>query len=145
MMNEWQELTAFSENSPMIVERIRFEKRGIAVEGRFELPPLARLSMEDQLFIIAFIQSHGSIKEMESVFGISYPTVKNRLNRIADRLSFVQIDPPSSRSEVLDQLDREEISIDEAVEKLRGVEEKGNEKRTTKGSGHAFRGKDKRG
>ncbi len=127
-MNEWQELTAFSDNSPMVVERVRFEKRGIAVEGHFELPPLARLSMEDQLFIIAFIQSHGSIKEMESVFGISYPTVKNRLNRIANQLAFVQIDPPSSKSEVLDQLDREEISIDEALEKLRGVEEEGNEK-----------------
>jgi hypothetical protein len=79
--------------------------------------------MDDQLFIVAFIQSHGSIKEMESVFGISYPTVKNRLNRIADQLAFVQIDPPSSQSEVLDQLDREEISIDEALVKLRGVKE----------------------
>ena len=127
-MNEWQELTAFSESSSMVVERVRFEDRGITVEGRFELPPLARLSMDDQLFIIAFIQSHGSIKEMESVFGISYPTVKNRLNRIAGQLDFVQINPPSSRSEVLEQLDRDEINIDEAIEKLKGVEEKRNEK-----------------
>jgi hypothetical protein len=121
MINEWQELTALSEGSPMVVERIRFEKRGITVEGHFELPPLARLTMEDQIFIIAFIQSHGSIKEMEAVFGISYPTVKNRLNKIADQLEFVQIDPPSSRSEVLDQLDSDEISVDEALEKLRGI------------------------
>lgn len=128
MANEWQELNAFWDNSPMIVERVRFVKRGITVEGHFELPPLARLSMEDQLFIIAFIQSHGSIKEMEAVFGISYPTVKNRLNRIADHLSFVQINPPSSSIEVLDQLDREEISIDEALEKLRGMEETDYEK-----------------
>ena len=127
-MNEWQELTAFSESSSMVVERVRFEDRGITVEGHFELPPLARLSMDDQLFIIAFIQSHGSIKEMESVFGISYPTVKNRLNRIAGQLDFVQIDTPSSRSEVLDQLDRDEITIDEAIEKLKGAEEKRNEK-----------------
>ena len=127
-MNEWQELTAFSESSSMVVERVRFEDRGITVEGRFELPPLARLSMDDQLFIIAFIQSHGSIKEMESVFGISYPTVKNRLNRITGQLDFVQINPPSSRSEVLEQLDRDEINIDEAIEKLKGVEEKRNEK-----------------
>jgi len=127
-MNEWQELTTFSESSSMVVERVRFNDRGITVEGRFELPPLARLSMDDQLFIIAFIQSHGSIKEMESVFGISYPTVKNRLNRIAGQLDFVQINPPSSRSEVLEQLDRDEITIDEAIEKLKGVEEKRNEK-----------------
>ena len=50
------------------------------------------------------------------------------LNGIADRLSFVQIDPPSSQSEVLDQLDREEISIEEALDKLKGVEEARNEK-----------------
>jgi hypothetical protein len=127
-MNEWKELTLLSDSSPMIVERVRFVKRGIVVEGSFELPPLARLSVEDQLFIIAFIQSHGSIKEMESVFGISYPTVKNRLNRIADELAFVQIDPPSSKGEVLDQLERDEISIEEAIRKLRGVEEESDEK-----------------
>jgi hypothetical protein len=126
-MNEWHELAVFADNSPMVIERVRIEEKDIAVEGRFELPPLARLSMDDQVFIIAFIQSHGSIKEMESVFGISYPTVKNRLNRIADTLSFVQIDPPSSKSEVLDQLDRDEISIDEAVQKLKGVKENRDE------------------
>ena len=48
---------------------------------------------EDQVFVAAFLKSHGSIKEMEQVFGVSYPTVKARLNRIAGQLEFVETDP----------------------------------------------------
>ena len=58
--------------------------------GFVELPPLARLSSENQVFIMAFIQCHGSIKDMEQMFGISYPTVKNRLNRLAEELRLVE-------------------------------------------------------
>jgi hypothetical protein len=76
--------------------------------------------MEDQIFVMAFVRSHGSIKEMERLFGISYPTVKNRLNAIAGRLEFVDINPPSSRSEVLEMLDKGEISVEEAVKRMRG-------------------------
>jgi hypothetical protein len=57
---------------------------------------------------------------MESFFGISYPTVKNRLNAIAALLPFVEVNPPASGSEILDELDRGEISVDEAVERLKG-------------------------
>jgi len=69
------------------------------------------------------VRSHGSIKDMEKAFGVSYPTVKNRLNRIADQLSLVQVAvraPAAAASEdVLAMLERGEISADEAAEKLR--------------------------
>ncbi|MBT9139381.1 MAG: hypothetical protein DDT31_01965 [Syntrophomonadaceae bacterium] len=52
---------------------------------------MAGLSAEDQVFVMAFVRSHGSIKDVETLFGISYPTVKNRLNRIAKQLEFVEI------------------------------------------------------
>jgi len=120
MVHDWIELTKITEGSPFTIERIKINNKNIVLEGSFELPPLARLSMEDQIFIIAFIRSHGSIKEMEEMFGISYPTVKNRLNRIAKQLEFVEINPPASQSEVLDQLEKGSISVDEALEKLRG-------------------------
>jgi len=55
---------------------------------------------------------------MERVFGISYPTVKNRLNRIAAQFEFVDTDPQPRRSEVLDQLQRGDISAAEAIERL---------------------------
>jgi hypothetical protein len=120
MTQDWQELTRLTQGADFVVERVRLEPSGIAVEGAFELPPLAKLKAEDQLFVTAFVRSHGSIKDMESLFGISYPTVKNRLNAIAALLPFVEVNPPASGREVLDQLGRGEISVDEAVERLKG-------------------------
>lgn len=120
MTQDWQELTKITRGAPLSVERVRLKDAGIAVEGDFELPPLARLTMEDQVFVIAFVRCHGSIKEMERLFGISYPTVKNRLNRIAGQLEFVDINPPSSRTEILEMLDRGEISVEEALKRMHG-------------------------
>lgn len=120
MPQDWQELTKLTQGADFSVEKVRLKVTGIAVEGSFELPPLARLKIEDQLFVTAFVRSHGSIKEMEALFGISYPTVKNRLNAISSLLPFVEVNPPASRSEVLDRLGRGELSVDEAVERLKG-------------------------
>ena len=118
MAKDWRELTGLTQGVPVIVERVRLVGRDIAIEGSFELPALARLSAEDQIFIIAFVRCHGSIKEMERVFGISYPTVKNRLQRIAEQLEFVETCPLPSREEVLAQLERGEITAAEAIERL---------------------------
>ncbi|UCB45533.1 MAG: DUF2089 domain-containing protein [Spirochaetota bacterium] len=120
MVHDWFELSRITHGAAVTIERAKIDKSGIAVEGSFELPPLARLTMEDQIFIIAFIKTHGSIKEMEKLFEISYPTVKNRLNRIADQLEFVEIVPPSTKEDILDRLGNEEISVEEAIDKLRG-------------------------
>jgi len=119
MKHDWQELTRLTKGEEIIVERARLVKKGIAIEGEFELPALSRLTIEDQMFVIAFIRCHGSIKEMEALFGISYPTVKNRLNRIAQTLEFVEINPPSSRADILARLERGEIGVDEAEKQLR--------------------------
>jgi hypothetical protein len=119
MSLEWNELTRITEGAALTVERVRMADKGIAVEGSFELPPLARLTMEDQIFVVAFVRSDGSIKEMEKLFGISYPTVKNRLARIASQLEYVEVNPPASRAEVLASLEKGEIDVDEAVARLR--------------------------
>lgn len=115
---DWQELTRLTAGEQITIERVRLARNGVAVEGSFELPQLARLSVEDQVFVTAFVISHGSIKEMERVFGVSYPTVKSRLNRIAGSLRFVDVNPQPSRAEILDQLNRGEIQPDEAVRLL---------------------------
>jgi len=120
MTQDWQELTRLTRGAAFTVERVRLKDSGIAVEGSFEPPPLARLTVEDQLFVTAFVRSHGSIKEMEGLFGISYPTVKNRLNAIAGHLPFIEINPPSPRTDVLDELGRGAISVDEALKRLKG-------------------------
>jgi hypothetical protein len=120
-VRDWQELTALTQGQPFVVERVRLVGKGIAVEGAFAPPELAQLSAEDQVFVAAFVRSHGSIKEMEQVFGVSYPTVKARLNRIAERLEFVDTSPRPTRAEVLERLQRGEITADEAVRELEGL------------------------
>jgi hypothetical protein len=118
MPKEWSELTRLTQGEPLLVERVRLADSGIAIEGEFELPPLARLSAEDQVFIMAFVRCHGSIKELERIFGISYPTVKNRLNRLAGQLQFVETLPFSDKEEVLSALESGEISAEEAIRRL---------------------------
>ena len=117
---DWQELTRLTGGRPITIERVRLGESGIAIEGSFEMPELARLSAEDQVFVAAFVRAHGSIKEMERVFGVSYPTIKARLNRIAGQLHFVETNPSSPREEVLAQLERGEISAEAAIGALRG-------------------------
>jgi len=59
---------------------------GTEVHGAFDLPPLARLSQKDQEFILKFIKYSGSLKEMANELKLSYPTVRNMLDEIIDRI-----------------------------------------------------------
>jgi len=104
-------------NRPMAVSRMVCSRCDVRLEGDFEIPALARLPLEDQAFVVAFVRHHGSIKKMEGLFGISYPTVKNRLNAIARRLD-ATFDAPTPNERVLDQLARGEITVAEALERL---------------------------
>ena len=60
------------------------------VQGRYYLPPLAGLSLDDQQFILDFIKASGSLKEMAGLLGLSYPTVRNRLDEIIERIKLAQ-------------------------------------------------------
>ncbi|WP_242578683.1 DUF2089 family protein [Streptomyces sp. MST-110588] len=116
---DWQDLTDLTRGRPFAVERVRLLDNGVAVEGRFEPPQLAQLDSDDQVFVAAFVRAHGSIKEMERVFGVSYPTVKSRLKRIAEQLDFVDVDPaPTSAADVIDRLRRGEIDTEDALAEL---------------------------
>ena len=126
MARDWQELTKLVGQSAVEIERVRLVETGIAIEGPFALPPLAQLPAEDQVFVAAFVRCHGSIKQMEKYFGVSYPTIKNRLNKIGSQLSFVEIEqgsegdlPALTRSEVLDRLSRGELTVTQALERLK--------------------------
>ena len=119
--SDWQELLRIAQGCSLVVERVRIAEKGIAVEGQFTLPELARLSLEDQVFVVAFLRSHGSIKEMEQTFGVSYPTIKGRLNRISGLLQFVETDPSPSRAEILARLKAGEIDAEEAIRTLEAL------------------------
>jgi hypothetical protein len=119
--SDWQELLRIAQGTPLVIERVRIPGKQITIEGQFTLPELARLSFEDQIFVTAFIRSHGTIKEMEQTFGVSYPTIKARLNRISSQLQFVETNPAPSPTEVLDRLNSGDISADDAIRALEAL------------------------
>jgi hypothetical protein len=134
MAQPWQALTSLTHGVHITVERVRVDGADIAIEGRFELPQLAQLIAEDQIFVAAFVRCHGSIKQMEQIFGVSYPTIKNRLNRLGTQLPSVEIDqpleeaagpseasPPSAALSLLEQLDRNELTVSEVLARLGGA------------------------
>jgi hypothetical protein len=115
---DWQELAQITQGHRVVVERVRIAEKDIAIEGSFELPQLGRLPLDDQIFITAFVRSHGSIKEMERIFGVSYPTIKSRLTRIANSLEFIENNPTPSKSEILERLQRGEITAEDAIREM---------------------------
>lgn len=126
MAHDWQELTNLVGQAGIEIDRVRLVDTGVTIEGPFTLPPLARLPADDQVFIAAFVRCHGSIKQMEKYFGVSYPTIKNRLNKIGSQLSFVEIEqgseaepPAPTRRDVLDRLSRGELTVAQALEQLK--------------------------
>ncbi len=145
MAQPWQALTALTQGARLTVERVRLAESDIVLEGSFQLPPLAELTAEDQIFVAAFVRCHGSIKQMEQLFEVSYPTIKNRLNRLGSQLPTVDIDirpeadvepkpeqpageaAPNVARSLLDRLARNELTVSEVLAQL-------NEKSIEKGA-----------
>lgn len=120
MKQSWKKLSDLIGGKKFLIRKVYIPEEDIEISGSFETPPLAQLSVEDQLFVAAFVKTHGSIKQMESIFSISYPTVKNRLNAIGDHLEIVgiKVDVRDSVSSVLDRLERGEISASDALKEI---------------------------
>src|SRR2546428_706142 len=128
---DWQALSRLTGGAPFEIERIRLTGQDVAIEGRFDVPPLATLTAEDQVFVAAFVRCHGSIKQMEQFFGVSYPTIKNRLNRIGKELPFAEIEPnqqADSPGDLLDRLERGELSASDVLARLKTTKPKGDER-----------------
>jgi hypothetical protein len=78
-------------NGPLAVKRLRCETCSTEVEGSYDLPILASLSNEDQDFILQFVKADGSLKEMAKLLGVSYPTVRNRLDDVIETIKQNQV------------------------------------------------------
>jgi len=125
---DWQTLMRLTGGASFQIERVRLTADDVAIEGRFDVPPLAQLPADDQIFVAAFVRCHGSIKQMEKFFGVSYPTIKNRLNRIGALLPGVEIEPGGepdrpATSDLISRLERGELNVDEVVRQLQKKEE----------------------
>ena len=68
------------------IKNLKCETCQTEVTGSYELPILALLSVEEQEFILMFVKKSGSLKEMASYLKLSYPTVRNMLNEIIQKI-----------------------------------------------------------
>lgn len=95
-----------------------------SVKGRFSLPDLACLSEGDNRLLNVFLSARGNIKEVERCLGISYPTVRARLEVMLGRLGLGQLQGEAKRLrlEAVEKLERGEITAAEAVKRLRALE-----------------------
>lgn len=117
-------------NDELIVTRVRCTHCDTAIEGTFEINKFAQLPKEHLDFVEVFLKCRGNIKEVERELGISYPTVRGRLEAALEALGY-KSDPgaaeeiskgrQSKRKEILDALNRGEISSEEALKQLKNL------------------------
>ena len=102
----------------------------VSIEGRFSPCAFCRLDGDELHFVLTFLQTRGNIKEMERALGISYPTVRSRLNGILHQLGLedaaqaeeeIRRQKEEQRRLILESLEQGEISAAEAAEQLRKI------------------------
>jgi hypothetical protein len=106
----------------MSVTRLHCDSCDSTLEGCFDTCRFCQLSQEQQVFVEVFLKGRGNIKEVERELGISYPTVRSRLDSILEALGYqadLAEDCSQQRNDVLDALDRGELTADEAARLLK--------------------------
>ena len=93
------------------------------VRGRWAASPFSRLTPEQQNFLTLFVRSRGNLSDVERTLGVSYPTVRAKLEEIIGALgepaTTRPAEPPVSREEVLQRIARGEVGVDEGMLLLR--------------------------
>lgn len=73
--------------SPLRVAALRCGECGTEIHGDFDLPLFLKLGQREQEFIMEFVKTSGSLKDMAKVMGVSYPTVRNYLDELIDKIT----------------------------------------------------------
>src|SRR5436309_796042 len=119
MSQDWQTLTKLTAGQPIRIERVRLADAGVAIEGQFDLPPLAQLSAEDQIFVAAFVRCHGSIKQMNIRVPIALVKSGMRLGSVIPGLASDEIMRRlRERGIAIDLASLDQAQIDELVKNL---------------------------
>lgn len=108
----------------LYVTRLGCNNCDTSIEGEFSLCKFCKLSLEQKNFVEIFIKSRGNIKEIEKEMGISYPTVRGKLENVIEALGHKPkyTEPKIDKIEILEKLDRGEITSEEAIKLLKGEE-----------------------
>jgi hypothetical protein len=109
------------------LEAVRLQCRscGTALEGHFDVSPFARLTPEQHQFLLLFLKSRGIIKEVERAMGLSYPTVRSRLDALLESLGLSGAPAPATprrRIDVLNDLEAGKITVVDAVAQLKALD-----------------------
>ena len=103
----------------LTVTRLECEASGVAIEGRFTPNEFALLPDEQLEFLRIFVKVRGNLKEAERVLGLSYPTVRLRFDNLLRALGYEAApDGGEERAGILEQLEKGEISAEEATKRL---------------------------
>jgi len=107
---------------PLTVTRLECEGSGVAIEGRFTPNEFALLPDEQLEFLRIFVKVRGNLKEAERVLGLSYPTVRLRFDTLLRALGYeAGPDTGEERANVLEQLEKGDISAEEATRQLQAL------------------------
>jgi len=99
------------------------EKCKLKVNGRFDLVSFDLLEEKEIEFVKCFLATFGNIKKMEKILNISYPTVKNKMAKILEKLGISEYDYEfkDKKMEILQKLEKGEITPQEAVKMIRDL------------------------
>ena len=92
----------------------------LTLEGKFPASRLALLSSDQQEFVEVFLVARGNIKEVEKQLGISYPTVRKKLDEVIQGLGYAPQAERLKREEILEAIEKGEISAKEGIALLKG-------------------------
>ena len=96
---------------------------GTAVEGTFAISKLGSLASEHQEFIETFVKCRGNIKDVERELNISHPAIRGRLDKVIRALGYPTVEASNRRKEILESLEKNEMSPEEAVQALKDISE----------------------
>ena len=111
----------------LYVSELRNDDSGICIRGRFEVPAYARLDGDQARFLETFLRCRGMLSSVEKELGLSYPTVRGRLDSVLDALGYRTTkdkDEPAprmtseERRRIIEMLENDEIDADEAKRML---------------------------
>ena len=97
------------------VTRVRCGTCGSEINGSFQISEFTLLPVEYQKFTIVFLRHRGNIKAVEKELGISYPTINKMLEAVNKMLETSAEQKPLDRKEILDAIDRGEMSVRDAT------------------------------
>ncbi|MDI3256780.1 MAG: DUF2089 domain-containing protein [Kyrpidia sp.] len=107
---------------PLAIAEFVCEECGTMVRGRFTPAPWMRLQPDQWEFVLRFLKARGNLREMERELGISYPTVRSRLEQILRAMGLEEgtedVWEPERPAEILRAVETGELSVDEAVREL---------------------------